>query len=696
MKKKQLDDIAEAAGIIPSYINAYGQPQAISAATKQRLLAAMCHTPRHTGPLVAVQVFPVGKTVSLPVVGEGEYQWSLRCETTERYQGVVKGGETLVIAAKLAVGYHSLTLSQHDQCWHCQLIITPPCCYQPPALQEGKKLWGACIQLYTLRSEHNWGIGDFGDLRAMLPEIARRGGAFIGLNPIHALCPADPESASPYSPSSRRWLNIIYIDVNGVDDFHLSEAAQAWWHLPATRQALAAARQSDNVDYTAVMALKMTALRMAWQHFATRPDAQRAAFRQFVQDGGESLYWQGVFDALHHWLALQQGWQGWPAEYQESHSQAVTAFCREQADEIDFYLWLQWLAHSQFAACWQVCQQQDMAIGLYRDLAVGVAKGGAESWHNRDLYCLSASVGAPPDLLGPLGQNWGLPPIDPHIMAARAYQPFIELLRANMAHCGALRIDHVMSLLRLWWVPEGETADQGAYVRYPLDDLLAILALESQRHRCLVIGEDLGTVPTEIVDKLRQYGVYSYKVLYFEHDQQGFRSPHHYPAQALAVVTTHDLPTLYGYWQSSDLTLGQSLGLYPDAAVLRQLYQQREQEKQALVTALHQAGCLPQSVEHHAAQMAMTAPLSYAIQCFLAQSDSALLGLQPEEWLQMVTPVNIPGTSTQYPNWRRKLVMMLEQLFTDKRIDKLMSEVNERRQNADKIPGEKQHREGKN
>ncbi|MDF7679437.1 4-alpha-glucanotransferase [Enterobacteriaceae bacterium ESL0689] len=688
MAKKRALQTAEAAGIIPDYINAEGQPQVITATTQQRLLAAMRHTvtmSAATGPLPAVQIFTVGKMMALPVTGEGMYQWSLFCETDEQYEGEVSGGETLSLPENLPEGYHLLTLTQDERYWHCQLIIAPGRCYEPPALQEGKKLWGACVQLYTLRSESNWGIGDFGDLRAMLPEIARRGGAFIGLNPIHALYPANPESVSPYSPSSRHWLNVIYIDVNAVADFHLSEAAQAWWQSAETQQALKAARHSDNVDYTAVSMLKITALRMAWQRFSTRRDAEMTAFRQFIAQGGDSLYWQAAFDALHSWLAQQQpcyrDWTVWPQAYQDNHSQAVKEFCYQQADEVDFYLWLQWLAHTQFADCWQVSQQAAMTIGLYRDLAVGVAEGGAETWRDRDLYCMQASTGAPPDRLGPTGQNWGLPPMDPHVIVARDYQPFISLLRANMQHCGALRIDHVMSVLRLWWIPRGETADHGAYVRYPVDDLLAILALESQRHRCMVIGEDLGTVPAEVVDKLRQHGVYSYKVLYFEHDKHNhFHLPQHYLSQAMAVVATHDLPTLRGYWQSRDLMLGKSLGLYPDEVMWRQLYQERQQEKQGLIEALHQAGCLSEEAGQHATQMVMTATLSHAIQCYLAESHSALLGLQPEDWMQMTDPINIPGTSNQYPNWRRKLMMTLEQMFADKQINKLINELNQRRQ----------------
>ena len=276
MESKRLDNAALAAGISPSYINAHGKPQSIAAVTKQRLLDAMHRSTAATkvavNPLPNVKIFTHGKKMSLPVAGRGEYQWILTTEDGKQYQGKTRGGETLPLPAKLPEGYHSLTLTQEGERWHCRTIVAPARCYEPQPLKEGKKLWGTCVQLYTLRSEKNWGIGDFGDLRAMLPEIARRGGSFIGLNPIHALYPANPESASPYSPSSRRWLNVIYIDVNAVEDFQRSEEAQAWWQSPATQQALQAARETDDVDYTAVTTLKMTALRMAWKRFSRRED----------------------------------------------------------------------------------------------------------------------------------------------------------------------------------------------------------------------------------------------------------------------------------------------------------------------------------------------------------------------------------------------------------------------------------------
>ncbi|MDA5495859.1 4-alpha-glucanotransferase [Yersinia intermedia] len=695
MDRKSLDQAATLAGIAASYINAHGKPQAILPETKQQLLAAMGRTyvPQDTqtesAPLPVVKVFTFGSPMQLPMAGSGDYHWQLQTEKGELHQGRISAKKTLTLPSSLPQGYHRLILEQGLQQWQCSIIVAPKRCYEPDALLAGKKLWGACVQLYTLRSERNWGIGDFGDLSQMLEQVGERGGAFIGLNPIHALYPANPQSASPYSPSSRRWLNVVYIDVNRVDEFQHSEAAQLWWHQPETQQVLAEVRVNEWVDYPQVMQLKLMALRLAFPLFTARKakDARMQAFHQFVEQGGRSLHQQAAFDALHAHLSAQDpmmwGWPVWPEKYRDGHSTAVADFCREYASDVTFYLWLQWLAATQFDSCFRNSQSRKMPIGLYRDLAVGVAEGGAETWCDRELYCLKASVGAPPDILGPLGQNWGLPPMDPHVMVARAYQPFIDLLRANMTSCGALRIDHVMALLRLWWIPYGQTAAQGAYVKYPVDDLLAILALESQRHHCMVIGEDLGTVPVEIVAKLRDSGVYSYKVLYFEHDSENtFRAPQSYPAQAMATITTHDLPTLRGYWQSDDLTLGNKLGLYPDQQILKQLYLDRERAKQGLLEGLHHYGCLPKRVGHKASLLSMSPVLNRGLQRYVADSASALLGLQPEDWLDMATPVNIPGTSEEYPNWRRKLTTTLEEMFADSQINRLLKDLDKRRKNV--------------
>lgn len=703
MDRKRLEAAALAAGISTTYINAHGKSQVIPDETRLRLLEAMHRSPAQKKadipPLPPVLVFSRGTRKAVTPQGKDGFRWQLTTEQGREYHGEVEAGNAFILPARLPEGYHQLTISRSERRWASRLIIAPARCYEPSALRSGEKLWGACIQLYTLRSADNWGMGDFGDLKKMLSEVAVRGGAFVGLNPVHALYPANPESASPYSPSSRRWLNVLYIDVNAVEDFAVSVEAQRWWKLPGTQQALEAAREAEWVDYPAVTALKMAALRMAWKHFATRDadDNHKQEFGDFVARNGESLYWQAAFDALHaNQIAKDEtrwGWPAWPEAYRDTDSPEVKAFCEQHADEVAFFLWLQWLAYSQFAACWESCQQHGMPVGLYRDLAVGVAEGGAETWRDRELYCMKASVGAPPDILGPLGQNWGLPPMDPHVMQVRAYEPFIQMLRASMMNCGALRIDHVMALLRLWWIPWGETADKGAYVSYPVDDLLAILALESQRHQCMVIGEDLGTVPVEIISKLRRSGVYSYKVLWFERVQNNqFRAPEDFPEQSMAVATTHDLPTLRGYWESGDLALGKTLGLYPDEAVFRGLQRDREQAKQGLLDALHRAGCLAKRSGKKASQMKMTPVLNRGMQRYIADSNSALLGLQPEDWLDMSAPVNIPGTSDQYPNWRRKLTTSLEMMFADDGVNRLIKDLDKRRRLVKKAPKVKKHK----
>ncbi|AVV39665.1 4-alpha-glucanotransferase [Pantoea vagans] len=681
---KVLDEFS-LAGIAAEYINAHGKPQAIPTLTRQRLLAVMQPSHPLSAPLPPAVIFRSGESLSLSPQLSDDTHWHLISEAGEISSGRCQPAQPLHLPP-LPEGYHQLTLQQGAQQWSCRVIIAPARCYEPPQLLAGESLWGACVQLYTLRSAENWGIGDFGDLRRMLPKVSARGGAFIGLNPVHALFPSSPESVSPYSPSSRRWLNVLYIDVNAVTDFRQSAAAQAWWQLPETQQTLAQARAAEWVDYAAVTRLKIQALSLAWPQFTQRDaiDPEVQAFNAFVSEGGESLLHQALFDAVHADQMAQDsgrwGWPVWPEALQHPGSPAVRTFLNQHQDQVRFWLWLQWLAAQQFESCWNCCQQQQMPIGLYRDLAVGVAQGGAETWSERDLYCMEASIGAPPDILGPRGQDWGLPPMDPQVMRQRAWEPWISLLRASMRHCGALRIDHVMALMRLWWIPAGESADHGAYVHYPIDDLLAILALESQRHRCMVIGEDLGTVPEAIVDKLRDGGVYSYKVLWFEQTSDaGFRPPTSWPRQAMAVATTHDLPTLRGWWQSDDLTTGAQLGLYPDKVVLAGLYQDRRRAKQALLNSLHRVGALPKRAGRDARRTGMSKALNRAMQRYLADSHSALLGLQPEDWLDMAAPVNIPGTSDEYPNWRRKLSVTVEALFSDEETDVLLRDLTARR-----------------
>ncbi|WP_419571634.1 4-alpha-glucanotransferase [Rheinheimera sp.] len=570
---------------------------------------------------------------------------------------------------QLELGYHQLDLTVEQQSFNQSLIIAPGACYQP-AQFKSQKQWGVSVQLYCVRSEQNWGIGDFADLKQLVTHLSAQGADFIGLNPIHALYPAMPESASPYSPSSRRWLNVIYLSVASLPGYAQCQQVKQLTSAPGFIQQLEAVRATEWVDYKNVTALKLPVLK-ALYHWFSEHQSQHAelaqSFSVFKQQGGESLLQLALYDAIHAHLISQDqhawGWPVWPEQYQRPDSDEVQAFAKAHADELDFYCYLQFMAREQLAEVQALAKQKGMLIGLYRDLAVGVSEASTEIWGNPDLYCRDASVGAPPDILGPKGQNWGLPPMLPYQMFRQAYRPMIELFRANMQNSGALRIDHVMALLRLWWVPKGaESAGEGAYIYYPIQDLLGILALESQRHQVVVIGEDLGTVPDGIREILAEYGMYSYRVFFFEQAEDGgYISPAHYPVQAMATLTTHDMPTLIGYWHCGDLELGKKVGLYRDDQ-LPALFASRHQDKQRILDSLHGHAMLRPDFPSSVDQVGMSTELSHSIQRHVAKGASQLLCLQLEDWMEMTQPVNIPGTSDEYPNWRRKLTMTLEQL----------------------------------
>lgn len=589
---------------------------------------------------------------------------------------------------QLPAGYHQLAIAKSTE--QQRLIITPGRCFQPGQFTRHKQ-WGIALQLYALRSDRNWGIGDFTDLGNTLSYLASVGADFIGLNPIHALYPAMPESASPYSPSSRRWLNISYIDVEAMPGFANCSRTKALVEAPGFVSQISEQRSKDYVDYSGVMQLKLPAMKSLYQWFSeqkstTAKDINKA-FKQFKLQGGDSLLQLALYDALHAHLYQQNsdywGWPNWPEQYRDPASDAVMQFSKQHSAELDFYCYLQFIAQQQLAQAQQVAKNAGMLLGLYRDLAVGVSEASTEIWSNPQLYCRQASVGAPPDPLGPAGQNWGLPPMYPYQLYKQAYQPIIDLLHANMQHAGALRIDHVMALLRLWWVPKSAaTAAGGAYVYYPIMDLLGILALESQRNQAVVIGEDLGTVPEGIRELLSDYGVYSYRVFFFETAADGgYISPQHYPQQAMATLTTHDLPTLIGFWHCEDLRLGKELGLYQDDVQLQQLYAERHANKQRILDSLHGHriggdGVLPHDYPRSSEHLGMDKTLNYALQRHLAATSSQLLCLQLEDALEMTQPVNVPGTSSEYPNWRRKLSQPLEQWSQREDIRQLFSDIS--------------------
>lgn len=735
MNASLIEQLVQARGIESQYVDAWGAQTVIDQQSKNKILEAMGYPVNDEASLIAkvneeaeqdwlrvvepVTVVRVGNVVQLSFKLPIDFANDPLILTLTQGQRVVKEYEFVAVEQELIaaveirdievqqylfefsddldMGYYQLTLfekGESEPLGEGTLIVAPTQCYKQPALTQGKKMWGPSVQLYCLRSHHNWGVGDFHDLKLLIDKVADRGADFVGLNPIHALYPNNPEACSPYSPSSRRWLNVIYIDVQSVFGFEECTEVQTLINSDAFRNQLTLAKESQHVDYGSVMDMKLRALKPLYAHFVADKKGQKSlyakSFAEFKVRGGNSLRQMATFDAIQDvnkakgmFIGDNWGWPVWEDGFQNYENEEVQLFAEKHEDLIEFYMYLQFVAAEQLEDVDKLAKQKGMAIGTYRDLAVGVSEGSTEIWANRDLYCTKASVGAPPDVLGPLGQNWGLPPMDPVKLYRQGYQPIIDLFRANMHACGALRIDHVMALLRLWWVPEGDSAMKGTYVYYPVDDLLAILALESHLNQCSIIGEDLGTVPEDIVGKLKENGIHSYKVFFFEQAADGgFYSPKHYVEQAMATLTTHDMPTLIGYWHCKDLELGKELGLYRGEALLQDLYSDRIKAKQAILDSLHGHQSIPDTIGTDANQVPMTQALNYGLQIHMAKGASALLSLQLEDWLQMDMPVNIPGTSSEYPNWKRKLSKNLEDIFSINEINHLTDALTKARQSV--------------
>lgn len=610
---------------------------------------------------------------------------SMQCR--EVWRGDVAGRwmtrRRLELPTDLPQGYHTLEAKiGNGAASVCRVVISPSVCDEPPAIRAGGRLWGVAVQLYTVRSQRNWGIGDFADLETLIRWLAPLGAGFIGLNPLHALTPAEPERASPYSASNRHFLNVLYIAVPEIPEFGGCAAAVARLAEPAFAARLRAARAPALVDYAAVADLKFEMLWILYEDFCARelgadgPQAgggvRGAAFRAFVTAGGESLRRHALFDALdrhcRRTLGTASGWMNWPEQFHDPAGPAAVEFAAGHVADVQFFLYLQWLADTQLTQAQTLARALGMPIGLYGDYAVGANASGSECWSDRETYRLGAEIGAPPDPLALKGQGWGIPPPDPQVMERDRLQGFVRLIRANMRYYGALRLDHVMSLFRLWWVAAHRSPLAGAYVHYPVDQLLTIVALESARAHCLVVGEDLGVVPDEIRRAMPQYGVYHYKVVLFEKNDGQFRRPADYVRQALATVTTHDMPTLRAYWQGLDIDLRARLNLYPSAESLLGVRRERDLDRIALVAALREQGLLP-PVPTGAAQgvvqsLPFTPQLAQALHLYLARSNAALAAVQIDDLLGLSDPVNVPGTSHEYPNWQRKLDADLEAIVT--------------------------------
>lgn len=715
---KPLRQLARLHGIADSYLDYRGQPRQVSAESQTAILAALGveasddaaaeaaihqhETRRWTGFVPPVVVFgerePISVSIAVPVdLAAKKVDWNVILENGDARSGTAQLSKLPVIEAaeidnrsyrrlslplpSLPLGYHTASLALDTGLQgSLRVVITPEQCFEAAAIAAGKRLWGIAVQLYSLRADDNWGVGDFRDLRHLIRFAAPLGCGIIGLNPLHALMPANPAHISPYSPSNRQFLNVLYVSVEDVPDFAECEPARKRVAEPKFQATLKELRATRNVDYVPVAAAKFEILSLLYASFRTRhlaestPRAQ--AFRQFQEILGEPLRLHAIYDALDGHLRLQGpqywGWPSWPEEYRDPTSPAVQRFARERTEDVEYFQYLQWLAAEQLAAAQSTAREMGMAIGIYGDVAVGANPAGSETWSNRHLYLQGASVGAPPDALALKGQDWGIPPQDPNELRSQQYQPFVGLVRNMMRYVAALRFDHVMTLYRLWWVPRGLLSKDGTYVHYPLADLIAILALESQRNHCIVIGEDLGTVPEAMTEAMEHYHAYHYKVLMFEQLPDGtFKKPEDYVEHAMAVVTTHDLPTLRGWWEGSDVTLRAKLDLYPTDELRQQAHDARVRDRVSLLRAL--VGVRLWHWNEGEPLPPYSAALSRAVHAFIGLSSANIALLQIEDLIGMSDPVNVPGTDTEHANWQRKVSASLADIFSSPETKDILS-----------------------
>jgi 4-alpha-glucanotransferase len=590
-------------GIDDGYEDALGRWHTTPEATRSALLAAMGLDADGTRPPAGTSVRVLRPGQAMPLQRPAE----LRLE-----DGTVLGVNT-TLPPDLPLGYHEL-LPLDGGGASVDLIVSPGQCYLP----ADRGLWGWSAQLYALRSRESWGIGDLADLRRLARWSSRAVGAGILLiNPLHAATPGLPQQPSPYFPSSRRYRNPLYLHIEDVPG--AIEAGTDLERLVKAGQALNCERR---IDRDAIAGLKMQALERLWSRFPGDP-----LFERYCAEQGEDLRQFATFCVLaeHH----GRRWRDWPEAYGRPDAPAVARFAADRADRVRFHQWLQWLLDAQLS-------RAAAELPLMQDLPIGVDPDGADAWAWQDLLATGVTVGVPPDEYNTLGQDWGLPPFVPQKLRTAAYRPFRQVIRATLRHAGGLRIDHVMGLFRLYWIPQSAGPRMGAFVRYPAEDLLAVVALESHRARAFIVGEDLGPVEEAAQAQLAAHRILSYRLLWFETGP-----PAQYPELALAAVTTHDLPTVAGLWNGADLQSQHDLGLRPNAAGLHEMRQR-----------LRTMTGLPES-----------APVREVIvgaHRLLAEAPSMVVTATLEDAMAVEERPNMPNTSTEWPNWSLALPLPLE------------------------------------
>jgi 4-alpha-glucanotransferase len=578
--------------------------------------------------------------------------------------GRLVGEATFVLPADLPLGYHRVHLSSGGHETSTPLIITPAWLGLPPRL-GARRTWGLATQLYSVRSKNSWGIGDLADLTDLAVWAgARHGAGYVLVNPLHAAAPTKPMEPSPYLPTSRRYTNPLYLRVEAIDEFaYLPKRGRAW-KLRADVQG--GARKIDGIDRDAVWAAKRAALKMVYR-------VPRSAGRQLAFDAYKAREGQAL-NNFAAWCALAEkyggNWRDWPAGLQHPANPEVAEFVERHARAVDFHRWLQWQLDDQLATAQSRALRTGMPLGIMHDLAVGVHPDGADAWALQDVLALGVTAGAPPDEFNQLGQNWSQPPWRPDQLEELGYQPFRALIEAILRHAGGVRIDHIIGLFRLWWIPEGAPPTEGTYVRYNHDAMIGVVALEAYRAGAVVVGEDLGTVEPWVRHYLRERGLLGTSILWFELDRDGHGGPleaERWREFCLSSVTTHDLPPTPGYLAGEHVRLRHALGLLTRPAE-HELEDDRA-EQAAWMAELRRVGLLGADADEE--------KVILGLYRYLGRTPSRLLALALTDAVGDKRTQNQPGTSDEYPNWRVPLTgpdgtpLLLEDVLADPRAAEL-------------------------
>lgn len=662
MPAPALRTLADRLGILPEYTDQTGRETRVTAdETRVAILAAMgfdaSTEERAADALALLDARELAR--KLPpvrvIVHDAAFALPSRSATI-----TLERGSTWREGTELPIGYHMLAADGETQ----TLIVVPPKCMAPI-----RRAMGLIANLYAVRSDRNWGVGDITDLATIAEWSGEKGAAFVGVNPLHALRNRGHD-ISPYSPVSRLYRNPIYIDVTAVPEFNECADVRALLDDPATQATLTSLRSSTHVDYDRVWALKRRALEMIHRTFIIRHRDARSGrgrdYRTYIEQEGAALVNFATFCALEDHFAGKgelRGWMQWPSEYRHPTSADVVAFRESSENEVDFHRWMQFELDRQIASAAAIARESGLGIGIYQDLAIGAARDSADLWAYGHLFLSGLSVGAPPDDYAPQGQNWTLPPIDPRQLIEDRYAFWVALIRASLRHAGALRIDHVLGLFRQFWIPAGVPGTSGAYVRFPTEDMMGILALESVRHHALIVGEDLGTVPPEVPGVLERWGILSSRVMYFERESDGrFRPASSYPKLSLTTADTHDMATITGFWTARDIELQHMAGLIESDERAAAALAHRENERRFLVERLVAEGALKSSL----AASPSNAELRGGVHRFLCSTPAALVGVYLEDLVGEREPVNLPGVSADlFRSWTRRLSNSLEQIATD-------------------------------